>query len=599
MIERKGDTLIGDSWDELDVRIPESRYSSSMNIKIKNCPECKAMGKKNDYSLSVVPAEGKGKCHKCGVKFVIRQEQKMSRNTERAESAYTPPSRANLTKLSEDGLKYFTNRRISQEAVIAFKVAEENGYVAFPYLHNGELVNIKYKKISEKRYRQSPNGKHVMFNYDQAKQHRTVIICEGEEECMCWLDAGFPYAVSVDSGAPNPKDQIDKKLECFTNCFDLFEQADLIYIATDNDDNGRRLAEEIIRRVDVEKVRKIDFGIHKDANEVVMMDGRDQLKTLYREAKDIRMDGIIELEDVALKMLDMYDNGLPKGHTTHHPSVDERWKWREGEVTIGTGFNNEGKSTLFTVNLPMAKIVYDGWKVGAFVPENLPSEEFFEELVHCYLGKTSDIDYPNHRASREEFINAMNVIKKHVFLIYPEKNQTLEELFKRFDYLVRKHGIRIAIFDPYNQIEHIYNRGETTDLYVSRFMTLLKQFTVQRRLCTILVAHQNPPKTRAANGKDLPKPEIYNIKNGGTFGDKADNVIYAYRPLRMSDESNPLVEFGSDKIKKKKLLMASCGSSELVYDWKQHRYLDPKLQMRSPFELRPPTQSIGEDEMPF
>lgn len=904
MVERNGDVIIGDSWDEMGVEIPQGKYYATTNIKIKNCPVCKELGKRNDYSLSVLPSEGTGKCHKCGTKYIIRKEEKF----ERVEKTFTPPSRRNLTKLSEEGLQFFVNRRISQEAVNHFKIVEKDGAVAFPYFYNGELVNIKYRGINEKKFFQSPNGKHVLFNYDEAKKHNAVIVTEGEcfdgsteiltpngwkrldqfdhendlvaqwdneritfvkplayikkhydgemvkfalkgfslkatakhnlvvynskkdgfnkvtfdsvesqrsvprvgiyqggkglplsdheirlavalsadftfrksgllygsfkkdrkkirfeelcslasqpynvvkpckpdyksytihsvdapwyarkifdhswigqmtrhqmnvflEEILFWdgnsvpnrnqieysskeisnatfvqtlahlsgfcstiirrsnpygewfkvsilfgkklstveskyktteqvsqevycvnvpsgaimvrqdeyisvvgncdamslHTAGFPYAVSVDSGAPNPNDQIDKKLECFTNCIDLFENADIIYIATDNDDNGRRLAEEIKRRVDTEKVRMVDFGKYKDANEALMYEGPEFLQDAIKNAREIKFEGIITLDaEVEQRMLDMYDNGLPKGSTTYYPSIDKRWKWREGEVTVGTGYNNEGKSTLLVVNLPLLKCMYEGWKVGAFVPENMPEEEFYEELVHCLLGKTTDIAYPQYRATREEYIAAMNFVREHYILIYPEKNQTLEELFVRFDYLVRKHGIRIAIFDPYNQIEHNYNRGETIDLYVSRFMSLLKKFTVKRKLCTILVAHQNPPKTRAANGKDLPRPDLYTIKNGGTIPDKADNVIYAYRPHRFSAEEDPLVEFGSEKLKKKKLLMASCGPADLLYDWRSHRYLDPALGNRSPFEnfklfAKKETGTIT-DELPF
>ena len=47
-------------------------------------------------------------------------------------------------------------------------------------------------------------------------------------------------------GAPNIKDKnIDKKLECITNCYDVFERAKTIYIATDNDENGRNLEKEL------------------------------------------------------------------------------------------------------------------------------------------------------------------------------------------------------------------------------------------------------------------------------------------------------------------------------------------------------------------
>jgi twinkle protein len=602
MVEREGNRIIGDSWEELNIFIPASKYNYGQNIKIRNCPECKNHGKRRDntYDLSLIPSEGKGRCHKCGSVFLIRAETKSIQPIQN----FTPPNRKNLTKLSSEGLQFFTNRKISQDAITAFKIVEENGYVAFPYFFNGDLVNIKYKKINEKKYRQSPNGKHVVFNYDEAKKYNAVVVCEGEEEVMCWFDAGVPYAVSVDAGAPNPNDKIEKKLECITHCFDLFENADVIYIAVDNDENGRRLKDELIRRFSFDKVRIVDFGKYKDGNEFLLYEGKEALKDLQNTAKELRLDGVFFLDDVEDKLLDMFENGLPVGETTHMPSVDKHWKWRPTEVTIGTGYNNEGKSTFFDINLPILKAYYDGWPVGLFVPENFPAEEFYEEVIHTFIGKTTDKDKPNYRMTKAEFQRGMEFCRKYFFLIYLEENATIDRLFERVDYLVRRHGIRIAIFDPYNQIEHLYNKGETIDLYVSRFMGKLKRFTVARRLCTLLIAHQNPPDKRAANGKDYPQPDIYKIKNGGTFADKSDNVGWTWRPYRITEESNPLVTIGFGKIKKKKLVGVP-GFCDLLYDWKSNRYLDPLLKdkygnPRNPLEIK--TIALAEnyvDDLPF
>lgn len=623
MIERDGNRIIGDSWEELGLDIPASKYTSATDVKIRHCPTCRDLGKRksNDFSLSVNPAQGVGKCHKCGTAYVVRKEKK---ETQKVEKSYTPPSRRNLTKLTDEGLKFFTNRRISQDAINAFKVVEKQDnewgtMVAYPYFFKGELVNIKYKATNlvdgKKRYKQSPNGMHVMFNYDEAKKYNYVIVCEGEEEVLCWFDAGHPCAVSVDSGAPNPNDQIEKKLECVSNCFDLFEDAEVIFIAVDNDDNGRRLEAELTRRFDVDKIRIINFGKHKDANEYVMYEGHEALAALMKSAKTIKMEGVYTVADVQDELWDMYNNGLPKGTTTHMPSIDRVWKWREGEVTLVTGYANEGKSALYDINLPILKSVFEGWPVGLFVPENMPPHQFYEDVIHTYIGKTSDRDVPNFRMTPDEFQKGMEFVNDHFFLVHPEEAHTLENLFKRFDYLVRKHGIRIMIIDPYNKVENLYKGGKTYDLYVGEFMTMLQKFTKKRRLCTILVAHQNKPEKKQQNG-EWPAPDPYHVKGGGTFMDMADNVVSTYRPFRHTQRENPLVEVTSHKIKMKKLV-AETGSTEIFFNWKTNRFDDPALGQKSPLdkqrtqgwgsrnvdpELPPPPPSdttLDDDEIPF
>jgi twinkle protein len=604
MLEKKDNKIIADDWDEMGLDVPAGKLNSDTDIKIRHCPECRDAGKKksNDFSVSLNPAKGVGHCFKCGVKYIIRKEQ-MSERVENKKT-FTPPNKQNLTALSKDALQFFTNRRISQESISFFKVVQRKDWVAYPYFFNGELVNIKYKNIHEKKYTQSPGGMHVVFNYDEAKKTNVVIITEGEEECMCWFDAGFEYAVSVDAGAPNPTDKIEKKLECIDNSFDLFENADMIYIAVDNDANGRRLQEELIRRFQIEKVKLVDFGKHKDANDVVMYEGRDALKELIKSAKDVPMDGVFTVDDVTTQLWDNYNHGYKKGSTTHYPSIDKRWKWRPSEVTLVTGFANDGKSTLYNVNLPLMKSYFDGWKHGLFIPENFPAEEFFEEVIHCLIGKTTDKDYQHLRATEEEFAAAMAFIKEYFFLVYPEQNPTLEKIFERFDYLVRKHGLNTVIIDPYNSIEHLIRPGETIDQYVTRFMGMLRMFARKRNLCVILIAHQNPPKTRMPNGKDYPEPDMYTVKNGGSFADRTDNLVAIHRPTRFSDPGNALVSFISLKLKKKKLLEADTGSADILYNWKTNRFEDPELGNRSPLEIVKTHESVAvhdeeEIDLPF
>lgn len=77
MVERKDNIIIADSWEEMGINIPAGRYNSAENMKVRHCPECKDHGKRRDntYDLSVIPSDGKGKCHKCGTIFVIRKEE--------------------------------------------------------------------------------------------------------------------------------------------------------------------------------------------------------------------------------------------------------------------------------------------------------------------------------------------------------------------------------------------------------------------------------------------------------------------------------------------------------------------------------------------
>ena len=119
-------------------------------------------------------------------------------------------------------------------------------------------------------------------------------------------------------------------------------------------------------------------------------------------------------------------------------------------------------------------------------------------------------------------------------------------------------------------------------------MAKLKQFAVKHNICVHLVAHQVTPKMEK-NGK-YPKPQRYSIKGGGTFSDKADNVLIVWRENR-AEQGDTSVTFISDKIKKRKLT-GNTGEATFNFDWKRNRYIfngfDP---------LEKPTEILGNDNV--
>lgn len=581
MITRKDNTVIGDSWEELGFDL-KGRSNADRDIKVR-CPECSDTRKnKLDPCVSIRPVDGVANCKNCGVVYLLRKE-KVEYVKQKAEAKPIRPS--NITKLSERGLDFFRNRMISQDAVVECKLIENpsRDSVGFPYLKDGVPVNFKYRGIEQKSFSQEVGGYHILFNYDNARQYDKLLITEGEMDTLAFVTAGVPFATSLDSGAPNPEDRsIEKKFECITNSWDLIDNAKVVYIATDNDQNGKIAEKELVRRIGVEKCKIINFDKYKDANEYLMYEGKDSLRGLLDTASDPKVEGIFQAKEFYHQVMDLYNNGLAKGSTTYMPTVDEAWKWRMGEVNLWTGYNNEGKSKMLRY-LEMLKAKYDGWKIGLFIPEDMPQAEWMEDMCHMYIGKALDPEM-RVRATLDEVNEAMSFLNDHFFIVYPEKAFTLESLFERFRFLIRRHGVRIIDIDPYNTVEHMYDRGMTIDQYVSKFMGEVKRFAVENGVAFNVVAHQNPPDQKLPDGT-YPPPRKYRIKGGGTFSDKADNVLAVWRPRRQVDFKDPTVTFISEKIKKQKYTGKADLQVDIHYDFMANRYNDPKLNGKSPLSI--------------
>ena len=101
-------------------------------------------------------------------------------------------------------------------------------------------------------------------------------------------------------------------------------------------------------------------------------------------------------------------------------------------------------------------------------------------------------------------------------------------------------------------------------------MSDLKRFAVDNNVSVHLVAHQVTPQ-KDDTGRYI-KPDTNRIKGGGTFSDKADNVLFVWRPERALDFSDTNVVFGSQKIKKQKLVGIPQEITNIQFNRSEQRY---------------------------
>jgi hypothetical protein len=143
-------------------------------------------------------------------------------------------------------------------------------------------------------------------------------------------------------------------------------------------------------------------------------------------------------------------------------------------------------------------------------------------------------------------------------------------------------------------------------------MSTLKAFAVKHNVELNLVAHQVTPVFKPDT--NYPEPNIYTIKGGGTFADKADNVLIIWRENRNTNPFDTLVAFISKKIKKQKLTGLP-GRCDFNFDRRRNRYtygmvspLDKEIELQTKIEhkVQPnynfyevPKDDNGDEMLPF
>ena len=246
-----------------------------------------------------------------------------------------------LEKLSSEFLSNFENKRkISNNTLLRFGITEslewmpkaqkEIKVICFNYTKHGELVNIKFRG-KDKDMRLSKDAELVFYNLDAIEGETECVIVEGEVDCLSCHEAGIYNSVSVPNGANANYKYLD-------NCYEFFTNKKKIIIAVDNDEAGRKLKDELINRFGKDRCYIASFPSDcKDANDVLVKHGKEELKNAIANAKAINIDGIIPTKERKEALLSLYRDGVPIGTPAGIIGLDDYIRFQLGLVTVITG----------------------------------------------------------------------------------------------------------------------------------------------------------------------------------------------------------------------------------------------------------------------
>lgn len=580
-----------DKLVELGIKI--KRRSGQEKCK---CPKCSdARKNKNDLPLSVNVTTGQYQCHHCGWKGNVRTPER-----KRETRQYSRPSAEIIksSQLKQNAIAWFKTRGISALTLSDFNVFTQEEWmpqtqkkencVCFPYMRDNTVVNIKYRD-GRKNFKMFKDGELILFGLHTKGDRKKAIIVEGEIDALSVFEVGFghelvpnketgevsnPAAEYAVFSVPNGATKGNANLEYLENCFDFLIDLEEVIIATDDDEAGKSLRDELIRRIGIERCKIVYYPSVqcvpttegkrkcKDANEILVYLGRDELYRVISEADFIPVEGIYYVEDLYQTMMDKFKKGVVLQPTTRFGAMDDFFRWKKGESNLWVGYGNHGKS-FFVLQLMLTKSIYDGWKWGIFSPENWPAGDFFDDLVEMYVGKWLNT------MSEQEYSVALEFLNHHFFYVYPEDSHDITSIHEKFRYLVLKKGIDGVLVDPWNQLDHLQGQYQRDDQYLSVALKDVTRFMLLNNVSYNIIAH---PKNPTYNSdRSLSIVDMYDVAGGAMWGNKIYNIISYYRPNFHINKSDPNVKIVFQKIKRKRT-GGQHGEIDLVLLWDKKRY---------------------------
>ena len=542
------------------------------NKSKQKCPQCAHLRRRHptDKPLSYDRSRGLYNCHHCG--WAGRVPTEYDQFAWRSQKKYALPEyRPQEHPPNEKLLSWFARRGIPADVVARHKIEarsvwmpqteREERVLAFPYFRNGEVFNVKYR-TADKMFRLEKNAEISLYGLDDIRADLPLLFCEGEADKLALEVAGYPNAVSVPNGAGT-------NLDVLASAEAWLAPVSKFIWAGDNDEAGRRLETEAIRRLGPERCWRAQWPEDcKDAGDVLIHHGVKVLAECIEGARPVPIEGAFEIADLEPALLDIYYNGRPRGEHPGWSSLAELYRPREGDWTVLVGIPSCGK-TVFMAAMMVNLARSANWQFLVFAPENMPAQEYASMLAEIYLGKPFD-DGPTPRMTVEELKEAVRWLDQHFVVLSPaDGKRTLEGILEIARSYVYRRGINGLVIDPWNEVEGFGQGARTETQFICESLVRLRQFTRTYKLHTWVLVH--PTKLiKCENGK-LPVPTLYDCAGSANWYNKADNGLAIWRDK--GDDTAP-VEVHVQKVRFK--WTGKLGMAQLFYDKVTGRYSESR-----------------------
>lgn len=430
---------------------------------------------------------------------------------------YTKPKMpASVTPMEQDVLNYLTIRRLSKEAIEAYRVGTagnrlkpEDRWIVLPsYDIHGELVQVKYIGLvrdenGKKRVRTAKEAAPALFGWQAIpKLGRQLIITEGEVDAMSWATLGYP-AVSVPFGAVN-FDWIDyewDRLEAYTD----------IVLSFDSDKPGQEAANHVAHRLGLHRCRILEMPKgFKDCNEWLakLSPRREHAAELLDGAKHITPREIVELEewrDRALAFL-FPEGGVEVGDTV--PFLGKNLMFRPSECSLWTGVTSHGKSTL--LSHAMLDLANQDRRITV---------ASMEVAIHVQMAKMAVQWNGGPIADKAAFDRFMRWIAGRIYFLNLRGNVALNHILQLFTYSRARHGCTHFVLDSLMKTD-----VPNDDYEKQRIATnMVTDFAIANECHLHMVAH---PRKADDEGH---QPGKLDVKGSSDVVNQPDNIIAVWR----------------------------------------------------------------------
>lgn len=559
------------------------------------CPACsrtRINAKALCLSLTVSAEKVLMNCHHCerhGATFL------------KEKAAFTPrqyeaPPKRNAVKRLDTGRTEALNdfliaRAISPKTASAFGLVSARAYfpdlnreeeaIALPYYVGDHVNGHKVRCLTDKAHvcDKALSSLFGIQNVDLTESS-DMIITEGEWDTLAFYEAAVLNACSVPNGSSsfnrsNEDGTLKAQLGFLWDAKDKIDAAKRILIASDMDEAGEKLAEELARRIGKHRCWRVNFPAGcKDANDTLIVHGKEKLVECVKDATAWPVDGLYEATKYYEDVMELYEHGFGEKVRTGLSAVDDIFSPAPGLLTVVTGIPGNGKSTF--VDQIMVNLARSKEYICAICSFENPPAVHIGKLAAMLMQKHFfDTDTYGDKMTHEELNMALPFIHRHFKFMHQEdgKKATIEGIIERIKTAVFRWGVQVVVVDPYNYIARP-PKAESETQWIDDILTELRLVASLYGLHIFFVAH--PTKmTMNADGSHM-VPKGYSISGSAAWFSKPDFGLTVHR------EQSGEVRIVNWKTRYDWL--GKIGDVKILYDNVRHTYTSDDWADNMPYE---------------
>ena len=367
--------------------------------------------------------------------------------------------------------KSWADRKISASVMDFYGVKTYRNSIAFPFLHNGNIVGSKIRRKDTKDMWSDGQVNTCLWGQHLFKgKGKKLVITEGEIDALSVAEANFRHyskiypTVSMGS-CTNTKLLIEN--------IEFINQFDEVVLWIDNDPAGEKPLKDAIKIIGYHKAR-VAQNKYKDANETLVDAGPGEVRNTVWNAVEKRPGSIIKGTDTWKQFQENKNmTVIPWPEFLDKLNNMCYGRWLKSITVIGAG-TGVGKSTFLKEDV-FHIISNTDYKYGVcFLEESIG--ETVSDLISIQLNKR--VGLPDTEVTEEEEKGAWEVLfgDDRIMMVDHQGSVSDDSLIEKLEYMMHC-GCQLVILDHVTIAisEDTKHQNQALDSFMSSLLKLVKR----------------------------------------------------------------------------------------------------------------------------